>query len=116
MRGLQVKRIGRSLYAVSSHSRPGRWHRVTLDSCGCEATDYCSHRAAAFNEEMLNEAGSFERIEYLEAQRRDFAELELRLLHGRETSEDRRFARPHAERVAMRYATETEKRDYAPQF
>jgi hypothetical protein len=119
-RKLQAKPIGRGVFAVPSYSRRGRWHKVVIGvfgACTCEAiTEWCTHRAAALDHLLLNSPSPSERIEYLDAQRRDFAQLELRILHGGETAEDRRYAKPHAERVAARYAVETPARDYTPTF
>jgi hypothetical protein len=117
LRGLQVKRLNASLYAVSSYTRPGRWYRVTLESCECPATDYCSHMAIAFDRHSLDSDSAHTRLEYAAAQREDFAETLKRQLRRELSSDDRRFIKPHIERVRARYEIERpEPREYAIDF
>jgi hypothetical protein len=118
LRQLKVRRLGEGVYAVSSHSRPGHFHKVAGGACSCEATsDWCTHRALAFDRQMMDSDSASERLDYVSAQREDFTELLRRQLRRELTAEDRRYVRPHVERVRARYE-EAEKPagDYACTF
>src|SRR5690349_14915655 len=99
LRQLQIRRLSRGVFAVSSHSKVGHWHKVAAGVCSCPALDYCSHAALALDTVVRLEAEPPEHLFYMNAQREDFAALELRVLQGEETREDKDFVRPLIERV-----------------
>jgi hypothetical protein len=102
LRGLYVaEHMGGNLYAVPSYSRKsdGLQWVVTPDSCSCPAVGYCTHRAIVVHHYFTNEAEVREYLAYRNAERDDFAALELRVLHGETTAEDRAYVKPLIERV-----------------
>jgi hypothetical protein len=105
MRQPQIRRLGRGVYAVSSHSRQGHFHKVAAGICSCPAVGYCSHLALALDAEVKRDASISDYLEYMDSERRDFAALELRVLHGETTADDRRYVRPCVEKVMARQAT-----------
>ena len=121
LRGLQVKRLSENYYAVSSHSRPGRWHGVRLNNgtCDCEAVGWCSNLSLAFDRRALDTPSTSAYLAYTNAQRADFNEMQLRFIRREETREDRLYARPAFLRVKARYEGEgqnTIEKEYACDF
>jgi hypothetical protein len=106
-RGLYIaERLG-PLYAIPSYSRKqdGLQWIVSLDKCSCPAVGYCSHLALAVDDYYRDEAGTREYLDYMNAAREDFKALELRVLHGETTADDRRYVRPRVEKVLARQET-----------
>jgi hypothetical protein len=99
LRRLKATRLRPGVWAVSSHSQRGHWHKVASGVCSCPAIGFCTHAALALDAEIKRDAVPSAYVEYMNAAREDFKELELRILHSRTTAEDRAFVRPHAERV-----------------
>lgn len=102
MRRLEVRPLGRGVYMVSSYSNAGHYHKVAAGVCSCPAVGYCTHLALAIDAEIKREALPSVYLEYMNAQREDFAALELRVILGEETPEDKAFTRPLIEKVRAR--------------
>jgi hypothetical protein len=103
LRQLKATRLRQGVYAVSSHSRRGHWHKVAADVCSCESVGYCTHLALVFDTQIKAEAESRDYLQYLHAQREDFAALELRVLQGAMSAEDKAYVTPLIERVRATY-------------
>lgn len=102
LRQLRARRLNGGVWAVSSHSRPGHFHTVTAGVCSCPSVGYCSHLALAVDTELRRSAEAPAYLEYTTAQREDFAALELRVLLGNTSAEDRAYVKPQIERVRER--------------
>lgn len=89
LRGLKVRKLGESMFAVTSFTRSGVEWVATLDTCSCPAKDRCTHLAAAVDYYFMNEAPVGEFMAYRHADIEDRAQLRLRIRSGELTRNDR---------------------------
>jgi hypothetical protein len=106
LRGLRVRRIGESVYAVTSHTHEadGLEWVVTFPmpdsplqsiTCSCPAKHlpYCSHRAAAVNHYFTVNAGTAGYDAYTKANSNDRLQLRLRIRAGELSKSDKTYVR-----------------------
>lgn len=104
LRGLKVRRLGESLYAVTSHTRAGFEWVVGAGACSCPAKGYCTHLATAVDFHFTVEASPVDYGIYAGERSADRLTLAHRLRTGRLSRTDKTYYRACERYVRTKWA------------
>ena len=95
LRGLRVRKLGETVYAVTSHTRraDGFEWVVSEGVCSCPAKGYCTHLAAQVDYYFLNESPGGDFALYNGAMIEDRTQLRLRIRANELTRNDKIYVR-----------------------